>query len=102
MVSVSRNLKFLTIQKLNNRTLNTIMESIDEILTTYNKNKFYIVEMLMDMEFEPLHEELKKRNIELNTTSADEHVPEIERMIQTIKERMRAYINRMPYKKYQL
>ena len=63
MVSASRNLKFLTMQKLNNRTLNTIMESIDEILITCNKNKFYIVEMLMDMEFELLHEELKKGNM---------------------------------------
>ena len=40
----------------------------------------------------------KKRNIKLNTTSADEHVPEIEQMIRVIKERMRAHVNRMPCK----
>jgi len=33
----------------------------------------------------------------VNTTARDEHVPEVERNIRTIKERMRAKTNRLPF-----
>jgi hypothetical protein len=37
--------------------------------------------------------------IELNCVSADEHVPEIERHIRTVKERCRCVYNTLPFKK---
>jgi len=36
----------------------------------------------------------------LNTTAQDEHVPEEERYICTIKERVHATINTLPFEKY--
>ena len=54
--------------------------------------------MVMDGEFEPLCTDLKLLGIELNTTSRDEHVPEIERQIRVIKERIRACLNSLPFK----
>ena len=40
----------------------------------------------MDGQFEPLRGNLAKLGILLNTASNDEHVPEIERQIRTVKE----------------
>ena len=44
----------------------------------------------MDGQFEPLRGNLAELGIVLNTASNDEHVPEIERQIRTVKERTRA------------
>ena len=46
-----------------------------------NRNAF------MDGQFEPLRGNLAELGITLNTASNDEHVPEIERQIRTVKER---------------
>jgi hypothetical protein len=51
---------------------------------------------LMDMEFKKLRDKLP--NVILNTTAAQEHVGEIERKIQVVKERARSMMNILPYK----
>jgi hypothetical protein len=51
--------------------------------------------MMMDMEFEKLVDLLP--NVTINTTAAREHVGEIERKIQVIKERARGTMNTLPY-----
>ncbi|MDG7001629.1 MAG: hypothetical protein JRN15_21230, partial [Nitrososphaerota archaeon] len=53
---------------------------------------------LMDGEFENLRGDLADLNIALNTTARDEHVGDVERYIRTIKERMRAVYNTLPYR----
>ena len=40
----------------------------------------------MDGQFEPLHRDLAELGIYLNVVSANEHVPEIEHFIRTVKE----------------
>ena len=54
---------------------------------------------MMDGEFGHLRGELAGMGIALNETSWDEHVGEIERYIRTVKERMRAAYNTMPFSK---
>ena len=54
---------------------------------------------LMDGEFVPLWGGLAEIGITLNETSRDEHVGNIERYIRTVKERMRAIYNTMPFHK---
>ena len=51
---------------------------------------------LMDMEFEKLRDKLP--NVTLNTTAAREHIGEIERKIQVVKERAMSTISILPYK----
>jgi hypothetical protein len=53
--------------------------------------------MLMDGQFESLRADLADLRINLNTVSADEHVPEIERRIRTVKERTRCIYNTLPF-----
>ena len=65
-----------------------ILDAIKNIIGTYNKRGFTIQNVLADPEFEALRNDLKNTyGINLNTALAGEHVPEIERCIQTIKER---------------
>ena len=52
-----------------------------------------------DGEFEHMRGNLSELGIELNTASQDEHVPEIERYIRTMKDRMRSDYNMLPFKK---
>jgi hypothetical protein len=50
----------------------------------------------MDREFECLRADLPELN--LNTTAASEHVPDVERQIRVIKERSRAIRSTLPFK----
>ena len=51
--------------------------------------------ILMDRKFQYLNGH--EIDTGLNITSRDEHVPEVERMIRTIKDRVRAVYNSLPY-----
>ena len=53
----------------------------------------------MDGQFEPLRRDLAEMGIQLNTVSIDEHVPEIERQIGTLKERARAIYCTLSFRK---
>ena len=53
----------------------------------------------MDGQFEPLRGNLAELGILLNTASNDEHVPEIERQICTVKERTQAIYCTLPFQK---
>ena len=53
--------------------------------------------LLMDMQFELLQDDAHEMGIELNTASANKHVPEIERMHHVIEERVWSIYNTLPY-----
>ena len=53
----------------------------------------------MDGQFEPLRRDLAEMGIQLNTFSNDEHVPEIEHQIRTLKEQTRAIYCTLPFRK---
>ena len=53
----------------------------------------------MDGEFAHLSGELASMGVSLNATSRDEHVGDVERFIRTIKERMQAIYNTLPFQK---
>ena len=59
-----------------------------KVVYGYARGGFVVNLMLMDQEFEKIKDALPL--VEVNTTAAREHVPEIERHIRTIKERVRA------------
>ena len=61
----------------------------------YARGGFVVNLMLMDGEFEKIKDVLPF--VEVNTTAAREHVPEIERRIRTIKEPVRATTSKFPF-----
>ena len=98
LVSQSRGLNLITCEFLpGKRTAKSLAARIDDIKHLYARGGFVVGTILMDNEFEKVRPLVPGLN--LNTTAAKEHVPEIERRIRLIKERGRALLNTLPYKK---
>ena len=95
-VTVSRSIKMVTVQFLPSRTAEMLCNKLRTILTIYRRGGYLVRTALMDMEFKPLTE--KMDDVLINTTSAREHVGDVERMIRTIKERCRSVLSEIPYK----
>jgi hypothetical protein len=89
LVSLSRGIKFGTIEDLPNRSGPSLLTGINKIIKLYKRSGFRIESALMDGEFEPLRNDLAEMGINLNVAAPDEHVGDIERYIRTIKERVR-------------
>jgi hypothetical protein len=79
LVSISRKIKFTTVEYLIGRKQHHLVNSIKKIVNLYKQRGFTIETALMDREFECLRGDLPELN--LNTTAASEHVPDVERQI---------------------
>ena len=99
LMSVSRHIRFGTAQHIKNQQGETIFNGIRAIHQIYLQRGFQIRNAFMDGQFEPLRGNLAELGILLNTASNDEHVPEIERQIRTVKERTRAIYCTLPFNK---
>ena len=99
LVTLSRNVKFGTMEAVADRKEATLLKCIKEVVTLYRKAGFRVTTTLMDGEFVPLRGGLAELGLRLNETSRDEHVGDIERYIRTVKERMRAIYNTLPFNK---
>ena len=99
LMSISRHIRFGTAQHIKNHQGTTIFNGLRAIHQVYLQRGFQIRNALMDGQFEPLRGNLAELGIVLNTASNDEHVPEIERQIRTVKERTRAIYCTLPFSK---
>jgi hypothetical protein len=84
--TISRNIKFTTVENIPTRTAKQLVLAARHVLMLYQKQGFRVVTAMMDREFAPLKADMLKMGVSLNITSANEHVPEIERYICVIKE----------------
>lgn len=98
-VSICRALKFGTAEAIKDRKAGTLLSSIKRIQATYARRGFRMNMVAGDNEFATLEGPLSNAGISLNVVSADEHVPEIERHIRTLKERCRAMFNTLPFRR---
>jgi hypothetical protein len=96
-MTISRNIKFGTAEMLKTQHNKTILAAIKQVKSVYMKRGFKIKHMLMDGQFESLRADIADLQITLNTVANDEHVPEIERRIRTVKERTRCIYNTLPF-----
>jgi hypothetical protein len=99
LVTLSRNIRFGTAVRLSSQCEAEIMKGLRFVFQTYKARGFKIDVLLGDGEFEPLREQIYGLDAQLNTTSNDEHVGDIERYIRVVKERARATYNLTPFKK---
>ena len=95
LVTFSRKIKIITAKHVPSRTAQQLANSLTKIVNTYARGGFVIYLALMYMEFEKVREKLAI--IEVNTTAAREHVPETERQIRLIKERVRCTTSDFPF-----
>ena len=99
LVTLSRNIKFGTMEAVADRKETTLLKSIKGVISLYRKARFKVTVALMDGEFVLLHGGLAELGIRLNETSRDEHVSDVERYIRTLKEQMWAIYNTLPFQK---
>ena len=93
--SISKDLQFRTVAPVNSRSKATMLREIRAVMDIYRRRGFTIESMYGDQEFECIENDL---NTDVFIADTDDHVPEIERSIRTIKDRVRSTVHGMPYK----
>ena len=98
--TISEGIMFTTVEALQNRKYDTIIDALLAVITFYKVKGFNVKFVFSDNELKPMKEAIHEEgNADLNLSAPNEHVPEVERNIKTIKERVRCSINDMPYEK---
>ncbi len=89
-VTLSLRICFLLVTHLQNQKITTIFKALKAMHKYYLQRGFQILFIKGDGEFKPMEETVYKLygSPMLNLSSASEHVPEIERKIRVIKERV--------------
>ena len=67
------------------RKADTLAKTIRNIKSVYTNKYITIKTLFMDNKFEVIKNTSRGTELNLNTTTADEHVPEIERQIKVVK-----------------
>jgi hypothetical protein len=68
-----------------------------KVVNLYKKRGFVIDICLMYNKFESIRGNLQEQQIQSNICAPNEHVPEVERKIRTVKERLRGIITTLPF-----
>ena len=96
LVTYSRGIKFTTCEFIPSRTARQLANSLRKVTHLYARGGFIVNVCLMDREFEAVKKFLPL--VEVNTTAAREHVPEIESKNRRIKEKVRALSSDLVYR----
>jgi hypothetical protein len=93
-----QNIQFTTVEKVEFKKETVLVKGIMKVVTL-NQHSGLIVDIcLMDNEFEKMRAPLLEKGVALNSCGPNEHVPEIERKIRTVKERVTGVITTLPFK----
>jgi hypothetical protein len=95
--TISEWVKFRTVAAINNRSKRTLLLETQAIIHLYQTRGFTVTRVEGDREFSCLENDLLATPI--NIADADDRVAEVERSIRTIKERMRALIQGLPFRR---
>jgi hypothetical protein len=97
LITTSRNIQFTTVEKLNSKSTPLLAQGIIKVANLYKRRGFFIDICLCSNEYEGVRTSLQDHGIKLNICAPNEHVPEVERNIRTIKERVRGMITILPF-----
>ena len=99
-VTISRGIKFGTVEMIGDQNSKTILTAItQQVRNVYAKRGFPLTHILMDGQFDHLRNDLNGMGIHFNGVARNEHVPEVERYIRTLKERARSTIVTLPFER---
>ena len=88
LVTVSRNIKLRTVEGIWSTSTDNLAATIKSVIRVYRQGGFKVTVTLMDGESERICEPLANVGVQLNTTSHDEHIREIECYICVVEERV--------------
>jgi hypothetical protein len=94
---ISRKIQHLIVTLVEDRSTVTMLKHLDYAVKLYASRGFEVTDIHADGELECIWNNLLPIN--LNTVESYSHVGEIERSIQTIKERNRSTVHGLPYKR---
>jgi hypothetical protein len=94
LITYSCSLRFATFEFLDNRQTPTIRKKLQSVFNLYHHRGFTITKLFADPEFEALHPWFPC----LDTCGANDHIPNIERFIRTVKDRSRSTYWMLPFK----
>ena len=96
LLTLSRNIQFTTVDKLESKSQTKLEMGLNKVVNLFYRRGFKIT--IADNEFDCIREYLQGRQINLNICGPNEHLPEVERMIRTVKERVRGILTTLPFK----
>jgi hypothetical protein len=94
--TISKRIDYRTVSFPLSRSKAQIISELNTVYKKYNARGFRITDIHADKEFEKIETDILP--IRLRTCGVDEHIPEIERSVQTQKNENRATCYAMPYK----
>jgi hypothetical protein len=102
-MSISRNIRFITVEVLDNRKQPTLTQALQRIHGIYSKRGFRITLIFLETPNLNASVALSPPTSTQNSTSVEKtnmHVSDIERCIRTVKERTRCTYNMTPFEHY--
>ena len=99
LISIILHLKFSTVECLENCRVTTLVKAIRTTNKTYVLRVFNLAVINIDPELEPLCSDIAASTILLKFCADNEHVPEVERFIRTVKVRCRGSYSALPSKR---
>ena len=104
LVTLSQHIRFYTAARLKNRDAKVIGDALIKVIRLYSKRGFHIHVIHMDGEFNSVTHSVEKAypHVTMNMSGPNDHIPQIERAIRTVKERVRSLILTLPFKRLPL
>ena len=101
LIAISEKLKFLAIMPMASGNNDNLLEAFDQTFRVYNCNGFTIATLHVDPESKFLEDAMIDNNISVEWVAAQQQVPEIERTIGTVKDRIDVLIIACLFKLFQ-
>jgi hypothetical protein len=98
VTTISRKIKLPTNEYVSSRSQPNLIKYLVKITSLYKTRGFIPKTAIMDREFECMCDDLLAHGVNLNTTAAREHIPDIERKNRVLQERARALRSTLPFK----
>ena len=95
--TISEWIKFRTVALIPDRKQWILVAETKAIINMYTNRGLHITRVEGDNEFCTLENDILP--VQLNIADADDHVPEVERSIRTLKERVRCLLQGLPYRR---
>lgn len=99
LLSVLSPIDYAQVTRLKNRKTVTLRSALLYQLATIDEQQYTVTHILSDNEggISALYPELQRAGYIINPAGPGEHVPVVERKIRTLKERVRSYLQSLPY-----
>ena len=106
--TILRDIQFRTVEDIPNQQAATILKAIDKVIDLYERHGLKVIWIYGNTELQPLVDTIhgikaikyKERHIHMNIVAANDHMGEIERSIQSVKEIVQSTMQGLPYRRY--